>query len=228
MLFKVYNGGFVENCTAILLQLTEVYIITYWKVRRIWLVLERWHIEVHMQAQIVFFIKRARMQHIPIKEEHIPSIQLHILPFHIMHIPKDNQPSPILTREHYPPWEPIIQCADMRGIPVPMAVLLPAARLATQEVVGAITAPLQLPGQLQRGAQPLRQLMPRRYFFCLRSSSPWMALPSTATERASAATSMPDMSTPSPWLARMMRQPPGGMRVCGGGCGRDGGGGGSV
>ena len=52
------------------------------------------------------------MQHIPIKEEHIPSIQLHILPFHIMHIIKDNKPSPILTREHYPPREPIIQCVD--------------------------------------------------------------------------------------------------------------------
>ena len=178
-----------------------------------------------MQAQIVFFIKRARMQHIPIKEEHIPSIQLHILPFHIMHIPKDNQPSPILTREHYPPWEPIIQCADMRGIPVPMAVLLPAARLATQEVVGAITAPLKLPGQLQRGAQPLRQLMPRRNFFLL---AKLVAVdPSTATERASAATSMPDMSTPSPWLARMMRQPPGGIHASGRGCGQDGGGGGS-
>ena len=75
----------------------KVYIITFWKVRRICLVLELWHIEVHMQAQMVFSIKLARMQHIPIKEQHIASIQLYALPFLIIHAPKDNQPGIILT-----------------------------------------------------------------------------------------------------------------------------------
>ena len=56
-----------------------------------------WHIKVDMQAEIVCVVKRARMQHIPIEEEYIPSIQLDIFPFHILHTPKDNKPSPILT-----------------------------------------------------------------------------------------------------------------------------------